>query len=351
LSDTTLFSSIGDHDQDLTADREEIWRFCNALFCYAETGFVQFRMFRDKPETGTWGTPWEAGDVADLPDLIEKATRLATQAARAEARIVFAPPVVVLKSATSATAADVAEGVALSVDCDAQPTEAQRILTCLLGEPTAVVFSGGRWIDPETGATENKVHLHWRLQEPTRMPEDHALLKECRRLAGTIAGSDHSAVPLVHPLRWPGSWHRKAEPRLVIAEINPDQEIDLYSALEILREYIGQDVVTTNDLTKRREPAILMATEMLDVVAAVSVLPNPDLEWADWNRIGMALWAVTGGSAAGLAAWHAFSERSRKYDASVTTERWRHYSASPPESDRSRLPLPHGGTSLSGVAT
>jgi hypothetical protein len=107
----TLFSPIGGFDQDLTAKREEIVGFCDALFRYAETGFVQLRTFRDKPETGTWGTPWEAADVADLPGLIDKATQIATKAARAAQRVVFAPPVVVLKSPTSATEADIAEGV------------------------------------------------------------------------------------------------------------------------------------------------------------------------------------------------------------------------------------------------
>jgi P4 family phage/plasmid primase-like protien len=67
------------------------------------------------------------------------------------------------------------------------------------------------------------------------------------------------------------------------------------------------------------------------VVSAISVLPNNDLTWEAWNRIGMGLWAATGGSPAGLAAWHAFSERSQKYDPSATTERWRHYSTSPPD--------------------
>ncbi len=196
MSDTTLFSPIRESDQGLTARREEIFAFCDALFRYAETGFVQLRMFRDKPETGTWGTPWEAADVTDLQALIDKATRIATKAARAAQRVVFAPPVVVLKSPRSATEADVAEGVALSVDCDHWPSCARQRLTELFGEPTCVVFSGGRWTDPETGEVQDKVHLHWRLQEPTRTPEDHALLKECRRLAGLLAGSDHSAFPL-----------------------------------------------------------------------------------------------------------------------------------------------------------
>ena len=326
----TLFSPIGDPDQDLTADREEIFCFCDALFRYAESGFVQFRTFRDKPETGTWGTPWEAADVADLPALIDKATRIATKAARAKPRIVFAPPVVVLKSPTSATEADIAEGVALSVDSDSHPMRSRQRLTQLLGEPTCVVLSGGQWTDPETGEVQDKVHLHWRLQEPTRTPEDHAILKECRRLAGVIAGSDRSAVPLVHPLRWPGSWHRKGDPRLVRAEFNPDREIDLYAALEILRDQVG-DAAAKEDLTKPRQSSPLLATDMLDVVAAMSVLPNADLEWEGWNRIGMALWAATDGSSAGLAAWHAFSEKSSKYNPSATTERWRHYSTNPPD--------------------
>lgn len=324
-----LFSPIGDADQDLTADREVIFRFYDALFRYAETGFVQFRTFRDKPETGTWETPWDSANVADLPAVIVKATRIATRAARAKERVVFAPPVVVLKSPKSATEADIAEGVALSQDCDTYPVRSRQRLTQLLGEPTCVVFSGGQWTDPETGEVQDKVHLHWRLQEPTRTPEDHQILKECRRLAGIIVGSDPSAVPLVHPLRWPGSWHRKGEPRLVRAEINADQEIDLYAALEILREAVG-DEPAKEDLTKPRQSSTLTATDMLDVVAAMSVLANDDLEWAAWNRIGMALWAATAGSSAGLAAWHAFSEKSQKYDASATTERWLHYSNSPP---------------------
>jgi P4 family phage/plasmid primase-like protien len=135
----------------------------------------------------------------------------------------------------------------------------------------------------------------------------------------------------VHPLRWPGSWHRKREPRLVTAEIAADREIDLSAALDILREYVGPEAAKNDDLTKPRQQSTLLATDMLDLVAAISVLPNANLEWEAWNRIGMALHAATGGSPAGCAAWHAFSERSQKYDPSATTERWRHYSSSPPD--------------------
>ncbi len=72
------------------------------------------------------------------------------------------------------------------------------------------------------------MHLHWVLNEPTRTPEDHARLKLARKLAALLTGGDPTACPLVHPLRWPGSWHRKGQPRLsYIVEENEAAEIDL----------------------------------------------------------------------------------------------------------------------------
>ena len=44
-----------------------------------------------------------------------------------------------------------------------------------------------------------------------------------------------SNVSLVHPIRWPGSWHRKGEPRMArILSLNAASEIDLSDALERL---------------------------------------------------------------------------------------------------------------------
>ena len=41
---------------------------------------------------------------------------------------------------------------------------------------------------------------------------------------------------MVHPIRWPGSWHRKAAPTLcTLKTANPDAEIDLDAALAALR--------------------------------------------------------------------------------------------------------------------
>ncbi|WP_368416763.1 PriCT-2 domain-containing protein [Falsiroseomonas sp.] len=44
-----------------------------------------------------------------------------------------------------------------------------------------------------------------------------------------------------------------------------------------------------------------------DIASALVQIPNADLAWDEWSRIGMAVWRASAGSAAGLAAWTAWS--------------------------------------------
>jgi hypothetical protein len=97
-----------------------------------------------------------------------------------------------------------------------------------------VVRSGGKWADPATGEVQDKLHLHWRLRTPAR-GEALPLLKQARDIATRFVGGDPSAKPVCHPLRWPGSWHRKAEPVMCTIETaSPDSEIDLTAAVAAL---------------------------------------------------------------------------------------------------------------------
>ena len=73
-------------------------------------------------------------------------------------------------------------------------------------------------------------------REPTRTPEEHAQLKRANRLAAALVGSDPSAVPLVHPLRWAGSVHRKGPPKLCRISDLHEFEIDLADAAERLEQ-------------------------------------------------------------------------------------------------------------------
>ena len=100
-----------------------------------------------------------------------------------------------------------------------------------------VVKSGGAWTNPETGEVEPKLHIHHRFRYRRAA---RATTKSSSRRAGSRPSS--SAVTgqtcsLVHPIRWPGSLHRKGVPKLCqIVELNPGVDIELDNALEILQQ-------------------------------------------------------------------------------------------------------------------
>src|SRR5262249_45753069 len=147
-------------------------------------------------------------------------------------------------------------------------------------------------------------HLHWRLKTPTRTPAGHALLREARELAANVVGADMTCAPIVHPVRWPGSWHRKTEPVLARVTTNPEAEIDLNEALELLhvarREMEG--FADRDD-----KIAGQLHDDLDDVAAALDIIPNNDVPWDEWNRLGLAIWAATRG-----AGFHIFDKWSAK---------------------------------------
>jgi hypothetical protein len=261
---------------------------------------------------------------------------------------VFAPILCTFKGDQRAAEADVLNGVALSVECDERTAEAKRRLEGLLGRATVVVGSGGVWTDPATGEVQEKLHLHWRLNEPTRAPAEHARLKRARRLAAALAGGDPSAVPLVHPLRWPGSWHRKGEPRLCrILELRDDAEIDLGDALERLEQAAAVALEhATGEETRRLRLALELqdraraegtgaaghdpAARDPDLEALADAVPNADAPCAEYVAVGLAFHAASEGSAAGFNAWDHWARKSAKYHGG-TTKQWAHFAQSPPD--------------------
>ena len=195
-----------------------------------------------------------------------------------------------------------------------------------------MVASGGLWLNPETGELEPKLHAHWRLAEPTQTPEEHARLKRARELACEFVGGDASAVALAHPIRWAGTWHRKnlAEPRLAeIVEYNPDAEIILEDALAELE---GLEALRDSHEHQPDDGKAYTTTADDDLLLACAErIPNPDLDWPAWNRIGMAFYRASGGSDVGFQAFDVFSRKSTKYVAGGSHERWESYTASPPD--------------------
>jgi hypothetical protein len=313
-------------------DREQLGRFVDALFRYADDDtVVSLRAFRDDAD-GTWApSEWPSVRVngIGLEPIVAAAGDFAERCAGAPVPVVFAPPITTFRTEGSAAERDVANGLVLSVECDRDAPRARAYLEGLIGTATLVVASGGQWVDPETGEITPKLHLHWRLKEPTRSLADHHKLKQARQLAQRLVGSDASAVPLVHPIRWAGSWHRKAEPRLTkIVGGNPEAEIELDDALERLCEVAA--VVREEKPDDRQRASSEPQADAFDVIAALQAIPNGDVPWDEWNKVGLATWRATGGSEAGFAGFAAWSAKSGKNDPSVTRSRWDHFATSPP---------------------
>jgi hypothetical protein len=219
----------------LIADAGEIGEFAKAVFPYASDGAViSLRTFDDGGSDRPLSILPVRLNGVGLEPLIDAAAEQAQFAADHGKKANFCPPIAGFSDLAKADEGHLVEGYTLSVECDQKPQEARQKLEPLFGPATIVVASGGRWLDPDTGELQQKLHLHWRLNEPAR-DVDLARLKEARKLAATLVGGDLSNVPVTHPIRWAGSWHRKGEPCLARIIAKSANEIGLSDALETLR--------------------------------------------------------------------------------------------------------------------
>ena len=316
----------------LEADRHEIEQFYNLLFRYADNDtFLSLRIFdqfdRTKPALHIEGIKLSGN--ADT--IIAAASRVATRAATATEPSVFAPPLATFATVARARGEDVSNGLTLSVELDqGDIAAARRRLEGLLGQATLVMESGGNFIDEGTGEIIAKLHLHWRLNEPTRREEDHQRLRSARWLAATWVGGDVTAAPPAHPLRWPGSWNTKdATPRLAhIIACNQAAEIDLTDALERLEAAI--EAVGLSHKPHRRSGDSTGTTQapIAEITDAVHHIPNDDVPYDQWVRMGYALYAATGGT--GLELFREWSQQSGKHDDAETEATWSRIAAAGP---------------------
>ena len=238
--------------QHLEPNRDQLEIFTDALFRHADKrGFVSLRAFYEDDAAKPFRINLTAlsGGLRFLVDVAEDDAR---RAANDPKPVVFCPPIATFVGKERAREVDILEGLALSVECDHHPQAARETLERILGPATVIVRSGGWWTDPTTGQQHDKIHLHWRLAVPAK-GEVLARLKEARNLATRVAGGDPSNKPVCHPIRWPGSWHRKSAPRLCeIMDLQPDQEIALDTALQVLAlltKNLGKDQASNKTST------------------------------------------------------------------------------------------------------
>jgi hypothetical protein len=219
----------------LEPDRDQLEIFVDAVLRHrGAEGFISLRSFVENDDEAP---PYRKSPISlkdNFKFLIDCAVDDARRAAQAPQPVVFAPPLAVFNNKIHAREEDVLAGLVLSVECDRTPHDARRQLEDLLGPTTLAVRSGGVWIDDD-GEAHDKLHLHWRLKEPAHSRDDLAALKGARASATRLVGGDPTNNPICHPIRWPGSWHRKKEPRLCsIVTVEPDVEITLAAAIAAL---------------------------------------------------------------------------------------------------------------------
>lgn len=311
----------------LEPDRRQINAFVETLFKYApNNSYVSLRAFPHKGSGSRISAVRLNG--LGLSRLVDAAMENARWAAQSPEPFVFCPPLAAFSNGITARAMDLTAGLALSVELDNDPQQSLATLEKILGPATAVVRSGGVWTAPD-GSAHDKLHGHWRLSLPA-IGRELIDLTAARRLAAIISGGDKTNVSVVHPIRWPGSWHRKAEPRMCsILRLDPEQEIDLGEALHALEKAHPAAPAPCLD---RPPPQTLIAKNPEDVPAWVDAIPNDDVDWDQWNRVGMALWSATNGSPEGLAAFDRWSAKSvGKYKPIETAARWESITASPPD--------------------
>ena len=142
-----------------------------------------------------------------------------------------------------------------------------------------------------------------------------------------LIGADPTGVPIVHPLRWPGSWNVKNAPRMArIVALNEGAELHLQEALALLQDTLeaaGMADAGTGPAVSG-EPQ----THPRLIAAWMATIPNPDkdVHYNDWIKLGYACWNSMGGDP-GFEVWDAWSRKSDKFNASEQDAGWKRIKA------------------------
>jgi putative DNA primase/helicase len=70
--------------------------------------------------------------------------------------------------------------------------------------------------------------------------------------------------------------------------------------------------------------------ETEDLEKALAVIPNDDVDWEQWNKMGMAIYASTDGSDEGRELYRGWSAKSGKHDDKRLDAKWKLFDCSPP---------------------
>ena len=143
-----------------------------------------------------------------------------------------------------------------------------------------------------------------------------------------LVGADPSNTPFAHPIRWPGSWHRKPTPRLArIVSVVEGNEIDLGEAMERSASWL---VNSAAGCSRRAIGASVPARSPMDSDPQLRRHGNPEgptpsdrLQFLEpgWHG-GVQRLGRFGRCAGGISP---LVGQVTKYDEAATEKRWRSY--------------------------
>ena len=110
-----------------------------------------------------------------------------------------------------------------------------------------------------------------------------------------------------------------------------DCTVEISAVVEWLMERAEKGRTIEGKVERSEDEGLSRIGHIEDVIAALGKIPNEDVGWDDWSRIGMAVWGATGGSEDGYEAFREWSAKSGKHDDGSCRERWDHWMRSPPD--------------------
>lgn len=134
-----------------------------------------------------------------------------------------------------------------------------------------------------------------------------------------------------HPSGAKLEWHPKAPEQVQIGRLPAITEEQVDAFLLLCAPLIdAQAPVKTNG--GNGNSSLGQRANLIEVAEALKAIPNDaPTNWEHWNRIGMACWGATHGSAGGFDAWCAWSEQHPSFDKAEALDRWANYDVSPPD--------------------
>ena len=175
-------------------------------------------------------------------------------------------------------------------------------------------------LDPhiEVESSPGKFHRYW-LIDKTTAPTFDAWREVMNRMVVDF-GSDPNACDPARVLRLPGFYHQKDpnRPHMVRIHARMPAQPYLWQQITAVIKPLPKKQVDRTAMLAQQGRGIENPLQLKSALAAI----NPDCEYLDWLKVGMALHHATGGSGEGLTLWDDWSAKGNSYRDGETEIKW-----------------------------